>query len=89
METRRYFIQKIIALLGAVVFKGYTESPVPIKRKDSMNAKVSLYRCSNGKSSENMAKVIEMMGGIGQLFDPDDVIVIKPNVQWWNQGASN
>jgi uncharacterized protein (DUF362 family) len=30
----------------------------------------------------NLAKVIEMMGGIENLIGPDDVVVIKPNLQW-------
>lgn len=89
METRRYFIQKIITFIGAVAFRGYTKSSVPIKRKNIMNTKSSIYRCINGNPSENMTKVIELMGGIEHLFGPDDVIVIKPNVQWWNQGAPN
>jgi hypothetical protein len=37
----------------------------------------------------NLAKVIEMTGGIEKVIGPDDVVVIKPNVQWWGQGAPN
>ncbi len=29
------------------------------------------------------------MGGIRTLIGEHDVVVIKPNVQWWNQGAPN
>jgi hypothetical protein len=29
------------------------------------------------------------MGGIEKIIGSDDVVVIKPNVQWWNQGAPN
>ena len=29
------------------------------------------------------------MGGIEKLIGADDIVVIKPNVQWWNQGAPN
>lgn len=47
------------------------------------------YRAVNGKPATNLAKVIEMMGGIENLIGADDVVVIKPNVQWWNQGAPN
>jgi hypothetical protein len=36
-----------------------------------------------------MMKVIEMMGGIEKLIGYEDVVVVKPNVQWWNQGAPN
>jgi len=29
------------------------------------------------------------MGGIEGIIGPYDVVVIKPNVQWWNQGVPN
>jgi hypothetical protein len=37
----------------------------------------------------NLNKVVEIMGGIKKLFNCEDIIVIKPNLQWWNQGAPN
>lgn len=48
-----------------------------------------IYRSLNGAPSENMTKVLELMGGIDELIGENDVVVIKPNVQWWNQGATN
>jgi hypothetical protein len=48
-----------------------------------------VYRAVNGTPSENLEKVVELMGGIKQLVGDDDVVIIKPNVQWWNQGAPN
>ena len=29
------------------------------------------------------------MGGMERLIGGEDIVLIKPNVQWWNQGASN
>jgi len=29
------------------------------------------------------------MGGAQALFGPDDIVIIKPNLQWFNQGAPN
>lgn len=49
----------------------------------------TLYRAINGKPHENLIKVIELMGGIEKIIGSADVVVIKPNVQWWNQGAPN
>lgn len=44
----------------------------------------------NGTPYENVAKVIEMrFGGIEYFIDADDVVVINPNGQWSNQGATN
>lgn len=60
-----------------------------IRRKLSTNLVSTIYRSVNGTSEENMNKIVEMLGGTGKITGPDDVVVIKPNVQWWNQGAPN
>lgn len=65
------------------VMPGLTRRPM---RKYAENPTCTLYRAVNGKPATNLAKVIEMMGGIEKLIGADDVVVIKPNVQWWNQG---
>lgn len=48
-----------------------------------------LYRAVNGSPAENMNRIVEMMGGIDALIGADDIVILKPNVQWWNQGATN
>lgn len=49
----------------------------------------NIYISKNGSPQENTAKVMEMLGGIGSLIGPNDVVVLKPNAQWWNQGRTN
>ena len=61
----------------------------PSYKKSNDNAEVIVCRAVNGKPDENLQKVIEMIGGIERVVGEDDVVVIKPNVQWWNQGAPN
>ena len=51
--------------------------------------KVQVIRAINGSPSENMDMVLSMLGGIDALFGADDIIIIKPNLQWFNQGAPN
>lgn len=53
------------------------------------NGAVTIYRAVNGTPAENLTKVIDLMGGIGKIIGGDDIVLIKPNVQWWNQGAPN
>jgi len=48
-----------------------------------------IYRSVNRTPEQYLKKVIELMGGIGKIIGSDDVVLIKPNVQWWNQGAPN
>lgn len=54
-----------------------------------MEKKATIYRSVNGKPAENMAKIIDLMGGIDKVIGQQDVVVLKPNVQWWNQGSPN
>ncbi|PQP33505.1 hypothetical protein C6A37_12575, partial [Desulfobacteraceae bacterium SEEP-SAG9] len=51
--------------------------------------KSEIFLSRNGTPQQNVLKVIEMMGGVGSIFDKDDIIVLKPNAQWWNQGRTN
>ena len=60
-----------------------------VPRKHTKDPSLTLYRAVNGSPAMNLAKVIEMMGGIEKIIGMDDIVVIKPNVQWWNQGAPN
>ncbi len=49
----------------------------------------TIFRAVNGSPDENIKEIAEMMGGIEKLIEPDAIVLIKPNVQWWNQGAPN
>ncbi|MBW1827618.1 MAG: DUF362 domain-containing protein [Deltaproteobacteria bacterium] len=73
-----------VLLFGRDAFAGKT---VKITMKEDI--KSTVYRAVNGHPSENLSKVIDLMGGIETFIGPDDVVVIKPNVQWWNQGVPN
>jgi hypothetical protein len=88
MESRREFIRKIIMVGGmfALGTKAFAYKPIHKSTKDPL---CNLYRSVNGSPDRNLAKVIEMLGGIEKIIGPYDVVVIKPNVQWWNQGAPN
>lgn len=48
-----------------------------------------VFRCLNGSPVQNLEKFINLIGGIEKLIGSDDMVLIKPNVQWWNQGAPN
>jgi len=89
METRRHFIRKTFLTLCTIVFGRNIFAKETQVRKTRGEARCTLYRAINGKPETNMAKVIELMGGIEKIIGADDVVVIKPNVQWWNQGAPN
>lgn len=55
----------------------------------NMEPETSVFRSVNGSPAENLRKVIDLMGGIEKWIGSDHIVLIKPNVQWWNQGAPN
>ena len=80
----------IFLLLIVVVILGFailTKSSSP--QKITIGSQSTIYRVLNGTPSDNLTKVIELMGGIDKIIGENDVVVIKPNVQWWNHGATN
>jgi hypothetical protein len=48
-----------------------------------------IFIAKNGTPEKNVSKVIEMMGGIENFIGAKDIIILKPNAQWRNQGRTN
>lgn len=48
-----------------------------------------IFVAKNGTPQQNVAKVIDMMGGIQRFIGENDIVILKPNAQWWNQGRTN
>lgn len=91
VTTRRGCLKKLIVLGGMISFgmTKYSEAGPMQRQGQSFRAKTTVFRAINGRPEENLVKIMEMMGGIEKVIDKYDVVVIKPNVQWWNQGAPN
>jgi len=82
-------MKKIMALGGAVAFGSAASAARAPERKKGKEFYCNIYRSVNGSAIENLEKVVELMGGIEKYIGQDDVVVIKPNLQWWNQGSPN
>lgn len=89
MPTRRHLIKSFFTSIFMLSLPGCSRPEDKVMRKNLMQKKVTVYRSVNGSPTENISKIIDLMGGIEQLFGRDDIVVMKPNVQWWNQGAPN
>jgi hypothetical protein len=55
----------------------------------AQNQMVDVYVVRNGPPVLNVKWVIELAGGIQRFIDRDDVVVLKPNGQWPNQGYTH
>ena len=87
--NRRGFIQKTLTSLGALWLPRRLRAHVRRPQVSTDKAAATVYRAVNGRPAENVAKVLDLMGGVARLFGPDDVVVIKPNIQWTDQGVPN
>ena len=48
-----------------------------------------VYMVKNASPEQNMKKAIEMIGGIEKIVGKNDIVILKPNAQRFNQGMTN
>jgi hypothetical protein len=89
MNGRREFLKKMVLAGGVMAFGRRAFGKDVVRSRRVADPECTVYRAVNGTPAENLEKVVELTGGIEKLIGPEDVVVIKPNVQWWNQGAPN
>jgi len=90
MDTRRGVLKKI--LVGGGMLSAMPDALLAktvVRKKQFEKPVCTLFRSVNGTPQENIVKVVEIMGGMKNIIGSDDLVVIKPNVQWWNQGVPN
>jgi hypothetical protein len=86
--NRRDFLKNLILLSGGLSLKRDLWAMTSVQRHPGKGPQV-LYRAVNGSPEQNLEKVVELMGGIEKVIGKDDVVIVKPNAQWWNQGTPN
>ena len=89
MESRRKFLQTILAGAGMMLVSPMANHASPVSPQRIKNPGTTVYRAIHGSPHDNLMKVVEMLGGIENLVGSEDIVLIKPNVQWWSQGAPN
>ena len=60
---------------------------LPLDAEDEGLSRV--YTASIGTSVQNIQNTIEIMGGIEKFISSQDIVILKPHAQWWNQGMTN
>ncbi len=98
--TRRLFIYLSLAGLALVSFPLTIKKFGPFigriigsfhkkKRINEPQKYSHIYLSRNGIPQQNVKKVMELMGGIEKFIGIRDIVILKPNCQWWNQGRTN
>ena len=60
-----------------------------IINKKNITTISEVFISKNGNPKTNMEKVIEMAGGINNFISYNDIVIIKPNLQWGFQGYTH
>ncbi len=86
--TRRTFIKKSGLASGVMLASGVTA--VRSGKSSIVQNDVShIFLARDNGPAQNMENVISSMGGITAIIQKNDIVVIKTNAQWWNQGSPN
>ncbi|PKK82334.1 MAG: hypothetical protein CVT49_14240 [candidate division Zixibacteria bacterium HGW-Zixibacteria-1] len=49
----------------------------------------TIYRATGPDPGEITRRMVDSLGGIGKFIDKDNIVILKVNSQWWNQGMTN
>ncbi|MFH1701763.1 MAG: DUF362 domain-containing protein [Candidatus Zixiibacteriota bacterium] len=94
MNRRQFINDLVIAMAGLFVFKKRgtalaSGSLGPLSEGVLAPGPSDVYLVKSGTPEENVGNLIDLMGGIENIIGRDDIIIIKPNSQWWLQGMTN
>ena len=54
-----------------------------------LDGKSQVYLAEGGTPENNMAAILDSLGGIETIIKQNDIVILKPNAQWWAQGMTN
>ena len=87
MITRR----KMIKFLGMIPAGYYLQSMIGCSEIKDFPEQLgsTVYKSKGADVALTTNNLIESLGGIESLIDKNDIVVLKPNAQWWSQGMTN
>ncbi len=89
MKNRRQFIKKLLTTIGALSLSNTSFASYQPIKKPFNRSQATVFRALGNGPVENIKMVLSLMGGVETLFGKHDIVLIKPNIQWWNQGSPN
>jgi hypothetical protein len=87
MLTRRQFIQRMGAWAASPALARWLQ--IASKQDARTSAAYDVYVAQNGSPVSNVGRAVALAGGIPRFVDSSDVVVLKPNGQWPNQGYTH
>jgi len=87
--TRRKFIKKVGKGAGMLAIAPIVWKNSEINKQAHISNTSHIFWASEYGPEKNMEMITDMMGGIESIITPEDIVIIKTNAQWWNQGSPN
>ena len=89
--SRASFLNRTLWAIIALFF------PFACKKSNNLNPNdpppddqaTKVFMVRNGTVQQNIAKLFELLGGVSKYISPTDVVILKCNAQWPNQGYTN
>jgi hypothetical protein len=86
--NRRSFLRRYGIASSALTFSPFFLERMAALCQAASNL-VPVYKVQNGTYAQNITKLWQLLGGPQAFFSPTDVVVIKANSQWPNQGYTH
>ncbi len=90
MISRRKFNKFIASMPLALSFNSLIGCSDNMSVNDfPPQTQATIYKSTSTDIPKAVNSLIESIGGINSIFGNEDIIILKPNSQWWNQGTTN
>lgn len=74
---------------GGTKTAGQTTSAKSLNLGVDEDGQSRVYLARGNTAEENMRNTLALLGGITSIVGKNDIVVLKPNAQWWSQGMTN
>jgi len=90
MTTRRDILKYLGSTTAMLYFSTITGCGTSESSKSfSPQTGADIFKATNGDPRRATRDMLAALGGIESLIDKNDIVVLKPNSQWWHQGMTN
>lgn len=79
------FLSRRLIKKAIIEFESSVTPQSPVQSSQSSD----IFIVKNGSPCQNVIKIMELMGGVQKFIGTNDIVLLKPNAQWWNQGRTN
>ncbi|MEA3296994.1 MAG: DUF362 domain-containing protein, partial [candidate division Zixibacteria bacterium] len=89
MVSRREVIKLITALPPALYLQSILGCSNEQMKDFPPETKTTIHKATGPDTATITRRMLDGLGGIDTLIDKNDIVILKPNSQWWHQGMTH